>query len=91
MGPVINWATLSPSSGTPATNVLIQISVSHPSGLGFIDKVSYITDDGYVNPAIDINDSGTSGDSKAGDGVYSVSATAGGDSSQSALGLKKLA
>ena len=87
VGPMINWATITPNSGTPATNVLVQISVSHPYGLDFIDKVSYITDDGYVNPSININDSGADGDLKAGDGIYSVSALAGGDHSQTTLGL----
>ena len=88
VGPTINWATLSPSSGTVDTQVVLQISVSHPYGLSYIDGVAYyVTSSGYVNPNIIINDAGTGGDLKAGDGIYSATGTAGGDPSLGSMEL----
>ncbi|MBI5401523.1 hypothetical protein HZB05_01710 [Candidatus Wolfebacteria bacterium] len=85
--PTINWAILTPDSGTDCTEVLVQISVSHTYGLSYIDSVTYITDDGYTNPNLYINDDGIDGDITAGDGTYSVSATAGGDPAIGSIGL----
>ncbi|MEK7149466.1 MAG: hypothetical protein AAB757_00600 [Patescibacteria group bacterium] len=85
--PTINWASLTPNSGTDCTEVLAQISVSHTYGLSYIGSVTYVTDDGYINPNIYINDEGLNGDIIAGDGIYSVSATAGGDPAIGSMGL----
>lgn len=80
-GPVIEWAKLTPDHGTPCTMVTLEVAVSHPLGLGFIDRVTYVTNSGYTNPNIYINDDGIDGDARAGDGIYSVMARAGGEPS----------
>lgn len=85
--PVIVWATLTPDSGMFFTPLLAQIAVSHPYGLGYIDSVIYATDDGYVNPNMNINDAGVDGDIQAGDGIYSAQGPAGGDPSKGNMGL----
>jgi len=85
--PVINFARMTPSFGLASTPVLIEVSVSHLYGLGQIDSVVYVTDDGYVNPAIEINDKGLSGDRVSGDGIYSTRNTIGGDSTRGFLGV----
>lgn len=85
--PMISSASLTPSSGTDCTKVLVQISVEHPYGLGYIDSVTYVADSGFTNPNININDIGANGDVKAGDGVYSTLATAGGNPSAGSMGL----
>ncbi len=85
--PIIGWATLSPSSGTSSAIVVAQIAITHPNGLGEIDSVRYVTDDGYMNPQININDKGIAGDDIAGDGVYSCSGTIAGDSSKGSMGM----
>lgn len=85
--PVIKWATLTPKSGTVSTQVLAQIAVSHPDGSDRIDSVRYVTDSGYLNPNININDAGMGGDLKAGDGIYSAQAAAGGDPSKGVMGI----
>lgn len=84
---MINWASLTPSSGTDCTQVLAQISVFHTYGPDYIDSVTYVADNGFVNPSININDMGVNGDVKAGDGVYSFSAAMGGNPSVGSLGL----
>ena len=83
----INWASLTPNSGTECTELFAQISVFHTNGLNYIDSVTYVTDDGYTNPDIHINDSGLYGDLSAGDGIYSVKAPAGGDATWGTMGL----
>jgi len=85
--PKIEWATLTPNSGTECTSVLAQISVSHTYGLSYIDSVTYVTDDGYTNPELYINDGGLQGDINPGDGIYSTEAYAGGDVSMGQMGL----
>jgi hypothetical protein len=85
--PKIEWATLTPNSGTECTLVLAQISVSHTYGLSYIDSVIYVTDDGYTNPELYINDEGLQGDISSGDGIYSTEADAGGDASMGQAGL----
>ncbi len=84
---MINSATLTPSSGTDCTKVLAQISIFHTYGPSYIDSVTYVADNGFTNPNININDAGINGDVKAGDGIYSALATAGGDPSKGSLGL----
>jgi cell wall-associated NlpC family hydrolase len=85
--PTIKNATLTPSSGTPCTEVLAQISVSHPEGLSAISSVIYVTDGGYTNPTIFINDKGLQGDLVPNDGIYTTKAPAGGDASSRQMGL----
>ena len=85
--PKIEWATLTPNSGTECTSVLAQISVSHTYGLSYIDSVIYVTDDGYTNPELYINDEGLQGDISSGDGIYSTQAPMGGDASMGQSGL----
>lgn len=80
-GPHIEWASLTPDHGHWYTDILAQVSVSHTYGLSYISSVTYVTDDGYTNPNLYINDEGHSGDIEAGDGIYSVAAMAGGDDS----------
>ena len=82
------WAMIYPNSGTPYTQVLVEVKVKHSSGdLSNIDSVTYVTDNGYTNPNLYINDEGLQGDVTSGDGIYSVQATAGGDSSYGSIGL----
>jgi cell wall-associated NlpC family hydrolase len=69
--PEILWASLTPNHGYTSTVILAQIAVSHTYGLTHIIGVTYITDSGYTNPAIYINDEGLFGDLQAGDGIYS--------------------
>jgi hypothetical protein len=85
--PEILWASLTPNHGYYYTVILAQVAVSHPSGLSYIIGVTYITDGGYTNPAIYINDEGLNGDLQAGDGIYSASAPAGGDPYTGPMGL----
>ena len=85
--PKIEWGSLTPNSGTPDTWVVAEICVSHPYGLSYIASVTYKTDDGYVNPNININDDGVDGDITAGDGIYTGAAYAGGDPSNGNMGL----
>jgi len=85
--PKIEWATLTPNSGTECTSVLAQISVSHTYGLSYIDSVTYVTDGGYTNPEIYINDEGLQGDISPGDGIYSTQDSMGGDASMGQSGL----
>jgi len=85
--PVIEWASLSPDWGTTQTEMLAQISVSHEYGLDFIESVTYMTDNGFIDPNIPINDQGLYGDIKAGDGIYSAKAQVGGNQSDGVLGL----
>ncbi len=84
---MINSATLTPSSGTDCTKVLVQISVFHTYGPSYIDSVTYVADNGFTNPNININDAGINGDIIAGDGIYSALAIAGGDPAIGSLGL----
>lgn len=85
--PTIKSATLTPSSGTNCTQILAQIEINHPYGLGQIDHVTYVTDEGLVNPEILINDNGISGDLKAGDGIFSAKANSGGDPARGSVGM----
>jgi len=85
--PKIEWATLTPNSGTECTSVLAQISVSHTYGLSYIDSVTYVTDSGYTNPELYINDEGSQGDISPGDGIYSTQDSMGGDASMGQAGL----
>jgi len=85
--PKIEWATLTPNSGTECTSVLVQISVSHTYGLSYIDSVTYVTDSGYTNPELYINDEGSQGDISPGDGIYSTQDSMGGDASMGQAGL----
>ena len=86
-GPTIAWASLDPNYGTPDTEVMLRVAVTHPYGLSFIDSVRYVTDTGYTNPDIYINDEGINGDLVAGDGIYTVVAYAGGDAGMGSFGL----
>jgi hypothetical protein len=85
--PIINWATLTPDSGTTKTPMLAQISVSHPYGLEYIDSVTYMTTKGFVDPNIYINDRGVYGDVTAGDGIYSAQGAAGGSQGDGVMGM----
>lgn len=85
--PAITQATVTPNSGTPCTSVRVEITVSHPEGLSAISSVVYVTDSGYTNPDIFINDQGLQGDILAGDGTYSTVANAGGDAADGFIGI----
>ena len=87
IGPVINWATITPNFGTYNTQVVVQISVSHSLGIDHIDSVRYSTDSGYTNPAVNINDKGVGSDQQAGDGIYTLQAPIGWDFKSDTLGL----
>jgi len=77
--PTIEWAIFTPNHGNADTSVLLEASISHPDGLSAIAGVNYITDSGYTDPDIYINDKGTDGDIAAGDGIYSAVDNAGGN------------
>jgi hypothetical protein len=85
--PTIVWASLTPNHGYPETEILAQVAVSHPYGLSYVTGVTYVTDDGFTNPNIYINDEGIEGDISALDGTYSAAAGAGGDPSMGPMGL----
>ncbi len=75
--PHIKWIKLTPDSGTECTLLRTEIAVEHNYGLENVESVTYIQDNGMVNPSIIINDKGRNGDHVAGDGIYSAVAAAG--------------
>ena len=77
--PVVDWVRLTPDHGNESTMVLLEAKVSDPNGIDDIKSVEYVTDTGYRNPSIRINDEGEAGDKKAGDGIFSTQAPSGAD------------
>lgn len=71
-GPVVEWIRITPASGTPTTEVSLEVKVSDPDGKADIAGVVYVTDAGFSNATLVFVDDGSGNDRLAGDGVWTI-------------------